>query len=622
VKRTVRARDLFRALAQGAWASAEPGVLFWDTSARMSNSDLFGEQFKITGVNACQPASATVLTPYGIRTFGDLQVGDNIWGKNGWTRVVRKWSTGIKPVYRFYTSKGVFEGTADHKVFQDGSRVEVQDADSVDGLVRGDGAYHDRCAYPHLYVGQKDQDYLNSEVSNLFVSSAPAGVDTNASAYYVSTTLVAEDLPKTYERTVPDRYFYGGRAKMSGFLRGLFSANGYVTRVKGKGSRVGLKQSSLEMIKQVQIMLSALGIESYITISKEKLTTFGNGDYIQRESYDLNLSSTEALKFMQTIGFVQDYKNESYVPPAMSKYSHPTKRSGVVQFVEELGEMEVFDITVDDRDHAYWTGGLLVSNCSEQVLDQDGVCNLGSLNLARYVADPFTKNARFNYTQLAWDTASSIHFLDNVLEIELNEDRSITEDQRESVIALRRIGLGVMGLADAIAMMGLKYEANPDTAAFLGTVFRNIRNAAYEKSVKLAQQRGACGVWKDLPVAKRKEVVEQGFYATLPLYHKKEIIKHGLRNAVLLSIAPTGSISNLYGVSSGVEPIFARSYTRMMRISGQDETVEVVHPGVQMSRAAGVDDSVWQTAYEVTPRDHVLIQAMIQPLWMPPCRRP
>lgn len=250
--------------------------------------------------------------------------------------------------------------------------------------------------------------------------------------------------------------------------------------------------------------------------------------------------------------------------------------------------------------------------CSEQVLDQDGVCNLGSMNLATYVVNPFSKNAYFDFTQLAWDTQAAVQFLDNILEIELEDDRSITEQQRESVEMLRRIGIGQMGLADAIAMIGLKYEANVETIKFVEAVSRTMRDAAYEKSIRLAQQLGPCGVWKQASRERRKEIVNSAFYDTLPLYFKKQMIEYGLRNAVLLSIAPTGTISNLYGVASGIEPIFAKEYTRNMIISGQQETVVYTHPGVTMSREMGLPDSVWQTAYEVKAEDHILLQAAVQ----------
>lgn len=443
VERTVRARDLFRALAQGAWSSAEPGVLFWDTSKRMSNSDLFGEKYGITGVNAC---------------------------------------------------------------------------------VHGD-----------TYVKTENGSYKVRELAEM---SEP-----------------------------PSLMVYDEAANEMVFEKPL-----WIRKTR----------------KNAQVMsINAMGWDLVLTPDHKVLT--GDGRWV--EAQHLSLSDS--------IRVYNDGDNEPDVVRLLT-----------IQNVNE--HADVYDVSMPTH-HNFVAEGIVVHNCSEQVLDQDGVCNLGSMNLARYVIEPFTSKARFDYTQLSWDVMTAIHFLDNVLEIELADDRSITETQRESIIALRRIGLGVMGLADAITMMGLRYEASEETAKFVRAVFSTIRNAAYEKSIMLAQQSGACGVWKSATKEQRKELVNQGFYDTLPLYYKKQIIEHGLRNAVLLSIAPTGSISNLFGVSSGVEPIFAREYTRRLRISGKDEIVTYVHPGVKMSREAGLDDSVWQTAYEVSPKDHVLVQGWIQP---------
>ncbi len=629
VETTVRAVDLFKELAENAWRAAEPGVLFADTARRMSNSDLFGKRWKVVGTNACQPAIATVLTPEGIKTMGEISEGSVIMGKNGWTTVLRKWSTGVKPVHRYTTSKGEFIGTEDHKVFQKGVRTLARDAETIDtaagvlepsgefsaqavmdGLLVGDGSFHAGCVNPHLYIGSMDEDYLTSEVADLIVGIG--GVDTNARAYYVKSTLTISDLPKTYERVVPAQYFRANPDKMASFLRGLFSANGYVVRIDGAASRVGLKQTSHALIKQVQQMLSALGITSYVTVSKAKKIAFDNGEYDVKEAYDLNLSPTQAEKFMDVIGFIQAYKNDAYVPPAHNQYSHPTSRGGKVQSVELLGDMEVFDITVDDKEHAYWTGGLLVSNCSEMLLDQDGVCNLGSTNLGRYIVHPYTDDAYLDTNALCEDVRTAVEFLDNVQDIELRDDRSISKKQRESIVFLRRVGLGVAGYADALVKLGLRYAANEDTLTATSIMFGTIRDAAYQASIDLAKRKGPSVAWKGASASRRREIVEGGFYATLQDGLKDQIVEHGLRNVTLLSIAPTGTISNLLGASSGIEPLFAHEYTRRVRINGKDEFVQYVHPGVEETRLLGIPDSVWDTSYTVSPEDHILIQAEIQ----------
>lgn len=254
-----------------------------------------------------------------------------------------------------------------------------------------------------------------------------------------------------------------------------------------------------------------------------------------------------------------------------------------------------------------------VNACSEVVLDQDGVCNLGSMNLGKYVEDPFTPRAVFNVARFVNDVDTAIRFLDSILDIELAGDLSVNERQRRSIMMLRRIGLGVMGFADALAMLGLPYDPdNVDTVLWSVGVFTAMRDTAYMTSVSLAKEKGMCGAFSNLSPLDRLEVVSRGFYSTLGANVREAIAEYGVRNATLLSVAPTGTISNFVGSSSGIEPVFALSYKRMTMISGKEEHVDYVHPGVELSRAAGVPDSVWQTAYQVAPHAHVKMQSLIQ----------
>ena len=254
-----------------------------------------------------------------------------------------------------------------------------------------------------------------------------------------------------------------------------------------------------------------------------------------------------------------------------------------------------------------------VNACSEQLLDQEGVCNLGSLNLSAYVLDPFTSKARFDYKLFHSDINNAIKFLDNVLDIELEMGNYISDTQRASIEYLRRIGLGVMGFADTLAMMGLSYNIdNKETADFVERVFGLLRDTSYATSVSLAKRKGAAKVWETKDKRQRAKLVEEAFFGTLPRYLKEAIIEYGTRNITLLSVAPTGSISNLFGVSSGIEPLFAKSYIRRYRINGHEEFVDYVHPAVEKAIAAGKSDTLWDTAYEVSPMDHIKMQAAIQ----------
>jgi hypothetical protein len=366
----------------------EPGLIFRNTINRMNPQRRKNREDWIT--NPCQPGWATVLTPEGIRTFDDIDVGDLIWGDDGWTRVVRKVNSGVKPVFEYTTSFGNFVGTEEHRVVSFGKKVEVKDAEKIDvlpggfsqegwnlspldimdGLVIGDGSVHKASNnLVLLYIGKNDKDYYESEIRDLLVSDrtdAFANAD-HVEVYEIETSVTHDELPRTWKRTVPDRYFYGTPEKAAGFLRGIYSANGSVV---ANGDRVTLKQTSYALIKDVQVMLSSLGIRSYVTTNRAKDIAWDNGDYKSRESYDLNITMDREI-FLKSIGFIQNYKNKKISPVNVQRVSR-----GCVTDVSYLGEEDVYDITVDNESHTYWSNGLHVSNCGEIVLRPMQLCNL------------------------------------------------------------------------------------------------------------------------------------------------------------------------------------------------------------------------------------------------------
>jgi ribonucleotide reductase alpha subunit len=131
-RKTLKARDLWNQVAYAAWQCADPGVQFRTT---MNDWNTVANDGEITATNPCQPGFATVLTPNGVRTFDDIEVGSTIWSGVRWTRVIRKIATGIKPVSIYHTTAGRFVGTKDHKVIENGSRVSAEIADGIDRCV-------------------------------------------------------------------------------------------------------------------------------------------------------------------------------------------------------------------------------------------------------------------------------------------------------------------------------------------------------------------------------------------------------------------------------------------------------------------------------------------------------
>ena len=353
------------------------------------------------GTNPCQPSFATVITPDGLRTFADIEEGSVIWSREGWTTVKKKWSTGVKPVYRFRTTAGEFVGTENHRVVQGGQKIEVKDAegidriagpaadnsdlspiDIVDGLLIGDGTYHLAGGGVFLVVGEGDHEYADSEIGHLICQKGYGG---DEKLFRVESTISKSELPKTYERRVPDRFKFGSPQKVRGFLRGLYTANGTFLK---KANRITLKTSSPDIRDDVQKMLSSIGINSYFTTNKPAKIMFCNGEYETRESYDVNITG-DRKRFMSLIGFIQSRKQD-----ALEESSGLTTRGKKTFDIferEPIGEHEVFDITVDNDSHTYWTGGLDVSNCVEiglRAYDDDGesgwqFCNLSTINMAK-----------------------------------------------------------------------------------------------------------------------------------------------------------------------------------------------------------------------------------------------
>jgi intein/homing endonuclease len=380
LKRDEVTKDAFHNLLQYTAEFGEPGIFFVES--------------KEHGTNPCLMANARLLTPSGIRELGELGEGDKIWSKEGWTKIIKKWSNGVKPVYKFETTGGRFYGTEDHRIVSNGEKIEVKDADSIDickgfsqkltinpqdvmdGLVIGDGSWHDKdYKYIILFISPNDYDYFNSEVSSLIHNKR-----SNKGDYNVSSTIEINELDYTYNRRVPQRFIRSPQ-KALGFLRGIFSANGSIVN---NGKRITLKTSSKNIVEDVQLMLSSLGISSYYTTNKSQSIQFSNGTYVCRENYNVNIS-TDREKFLNTIGFIQRYKEDKI---KLSQIPGKSKKTFDIKEVEFVCEEEVFDITVDNESHTYWTEGSDVSNCGEIGFPgstSDGrsgfqVCNLTEIN--------------------------------------------------------------------------------------------------------------------------------------------------------------------------------------------------------------------------------------------------
>jgi ribonucleoside-diphosphate reductase alpha chain len=244
--------------------------------------------------------------------------------------------------------------------------------------------------------------------------------------------------------------------------------------------------------------------------------------------------------------------------------------------------------------------------CGEQPLPPYGACLLGSINLATLVKDPFDAHSSMDMAALDRLVRVAVRAMDNVVDA----SRFPLPQQAAEAKAKRRIGLGVTGLADALLMVGLRYGSE-EAARITGIWMHAIARAAYLASVDLAKEKGA------FPLFDAEGYLASGTMQAMDADVRDAIRKHGIRNALLTSVAPTGTISLYAGnVSSGIEPVFAYAYTRkVLQKDGSRTEEEVVDYAVRLWREKFGDAPLpdhFVNAQTLPPLDHVRMQAAAQ----------
>jgi ribonucleotide reductase alpha subunit len=283
-----------------------------------------------------------------------------------------------------------------------------------------------------------------------------------------------------------------------------------------------------------------------------------------------------------------------------SSATHVTK-------ISFAGYDTVYDL-YDPRSDTWIAEGYVCRGCGEEPLEPYGDCCIGSINLAAFINDSHTSNVKLDLVSLEKATRYAVRFLDNVLS--WNEGRHPLRGQEEAALKGRRIGLGIMGLADMLCKLKLRYNSD-EGIEFAERTVEGIKLWAYDESADIAAEKGP------FPVFNAAKHLHNPFFKDFPHELIEKIENKGLRNVTLLTIPPTGSIAAMAGVTSGIEPIFDIKYVRRSE-SLSESVFEVQHPLVaeykktNESREKDPLPAYFVTAHEIAPEKRVLIQAALQ----------
>ena len=647
VMKTIKARELWKQINHAAWKCADPGTQY-DTT--INEWHTCPEGGPIRASNPCVTADTLVTTHKGLERIGDL-VGESRGIKSFDNKIywVEKiFATGNKPVYQLKTKSGYsLNLTADHLVYTlnrgDVPANELSKDDRIQlvkgefgmetmggenlaqlaGLLVGDGCITHlnekdaegnirRAAFLNMSKDEKTiLEWANTQLNKLRpvlgehnkkgnVSDTGTTLRINVGSPGILSIFekVAVLDKGSQNKQFKDFIFVLSKKEQAAVIRGLFTADGYVANYGDKSQYISLDSVSLELLKQVQIILLNFGIKAKIYENRRagKLTSFlpdGKGDYKEypvKEIHSLRISRSSRIIFEDEIGFMEEsYKSAQLKKLNVEIATYLDQLSDDILSLEFLGNQDVFDLTESETSH-FVANGIAVHNCSEYMFLDNTACNLASVNLRRFFeeSDNSFDVKGFEHTCRLWTV---------VLEISVLMAQFPSKEVAQLSYDYRTLGLGYANLGSMLMVSGIPYDSD-EARGIAGAITAIMTGVAYTTSAEMAGFLGAFARYEDnkqhmLRVMRNHraaaydaqevyegiEIKPQGINAKYcPDYLLTAAIKawdeavqlgekNGYRNAQTTVIAPTGTIGLVMDCdTTGVEPDFA--LVKFKKLSG------------------------------------------------------